>query len=207
MEKDIVNKLFKRFEKHNQKPISELNYSSTFELLIAVMLSAQATDKSVNKATKELFKSANNPYAMLELGESKVKKYIKSIGLYNSKAKNIIKTCKILVEQYNSIIPNTLEKLVTLPGVGRKTANVVLNVGFNKNTIGVDTHIFRVSKRLGLANANTPLKVETQLLKVIPKKYLKNSHLWLVLHGRYICKSQKPRCDKCFLNDLCKYYS
>ncbi len=207
MDQKHANEIFKRFYNSNKNPKSELNYSSNFELLIAVMLSAQATDVSVNKATIKLFKIANTPSKIIALGETKLKTFIKSIGLYNTKSKNIIKTCKILVAEYNSKVPSTREELVNLPGVGRKTANVILNVGFKQSTIGVDTHIFRVSNKLGMANAKTPDLTETQLIKVIPKKYLQKSHLWLVLHGRYVCKTQNPKCDECILNDLCKYYT
>ena len=197
--------IFCRFKVRNAKPTSELIYYSEFELLIAVMLSAQATDVSVNKSTKELFKIANTPLKMLDLCEKGLKNYIKSIGLYNIKAKNIIKTCKILVEKHHSQIPQTRKGLEALPGVGRKTANVVLNTAFGHSAIAVDTHIFRVANRTGLALGKTSLSVENKLMEVIPKKYLVNAHHWLMLHGRYICTARRPKCSECFINDLCKY--
>ncbi len=169
------------------------------------MLSAQATDVSVNKSTKELFKVANTPLKILNLGEEGLKNHIKSIGLYNTKAKNIIKTCKILVEKYHSQIPLTREELEALPGVGRKTANVILNTAFGHSVIAVDTHIFRVANRTGLAPGKTPLAVENKLMEVIPKKYFVDAHHWLVLHGRYICIARHPKCHECFINDLCEY--
>lgn len=197
--------IFRRFKARNAKPISELIYLSKFELLIAVMLSAQATDVSVNKSTKELFKLANTPLKMLNLGEESLKNHIKSIGLYNTKAKNIIKTCKILVEKYHSQIPQTREEFEALPGVGRKTANVILNTAFGHSAIAVDTHIFRLANRTGLAPGKTPLAVENKLMEVVPKKYLVDAHHWLVLHGRYICTARHPKCPECFINDLCEY--
>ncbi|WP_100622626.1 endonuclease III [Candidatus Coxiella mudrowiae] len=197
--------IFRRFKARNAKPTSELIYLSKFELLIAVMLSAQATDVSVNKSTKELFKLANTPLKMLNLGEEGLKNHIKSIGLYNTKAKNIIKTCKILVEKYHSQIPQTREEFEALPGVGRKTANVILNTAFGHSAIAVDTHIFRLANRTGLAPGKTPLAVEHKLMEVVPKKYLVDAHHWLVLHGRYICTARHPKCPECFINDLCEY--
>ncbi|AKQ33245.1 endonuclease III [Candidatus Coxiella mudrowiae] len=197
--------IFRRFKARNAKPTSELIYLSEFELLIAVMLSAQATDVSVNKSTKELFKVANTPLKMLNLGEEGLKNHIKSIGLYNTKAKNIIKTCKILVEKYHSQIPQTREEFEALPGVGRKTANVILNTAFGHSAIAVDTHIFRLANRTGLAPGKTPLAVENKLMEVVPKKYLVDAHHWLVLHGRYICTARHPKCPECFINDLCEY--
>ena len=199
--------MFRRFNVHNATPTSELIYYSEFELLIAVMLSAQATDVSVNKSTKELFKVANTPLKMLDLGEKDLKNYIKSIGLYNTKAKNIIKTCKILLKEHRSKIPQTRKELEALPGVGRKTANVILNTAFGHSTIAVDTHIFRVANRTDLAAGKTPLAVENTLMEMVPKKYLINAHYWLVLHGRYICIARRPKCFECFINDLCKYYN
>jgi endonuclease-3 len=196
---------FQRFHAYNPHPTTELIYSSPFELLIAVILSAQATDKSVNKATQILFVKANTPKKIAALGLTGLKKYIKTIGLYNTKAKNIIKTCKILLEQYQGNVPNNREALESLPGVGRKTANVILNTVFHQPTIAVDTHIFRVCNRTGLARGKTPLAVEKMLLKVVPKKYLKNAHHWLVLHGRYICLARKPKCPECIIQDLCEY--
>ncbi|MES2141325.1 MAG: endonuclease III [Pseudomonadota bacterium] len=197
--------IFQRFYTKNPNPQTELVYHSSFELLIAVILSAQATDKSVNKATKTLFSIANTPKKILSLGLEGLKKHIKSIGLYNTKAKNIIKTCKILIDQYQEKVPDQRELLEELPGVGRKTANVILNTAFNQPTVAVDTHIFRVCNRTGLAPGKTPLAVEKKLLKVTPKVYLKNAHHWLVLHGRYTCFARKPNCLGCIIQDLCEY--
>lgn len=197
--------IFKRLQQSNPHPTTELTYTTPFELLIAVILSAQATDVSVNKATGPLFAVANTPESMLTLGENGLKSYIKSIGLFNSKAHHIMKTCQALIEHYESTVPAKREALESLPGVGRKTANVILNTAFGLPTIAVDTHIFRVARRLGLATGNTPLKVEQELLKVVPQKYLHDAHHWLILHGRYICKAQKPQCYRCPLVDLCPY--
>lgn len=197
--------LFERFKKNNPKPTTELEYHSVFELLIAVILSAQATDVSVNKATRELFKAANTPASMLALGETGLRKYIKTIGLHNAKGKNILKTCEMLVKQFDSVVPNNREDLESLPGVGRKTANVILNTAFGQATMAVDTHIFRVSNRLKLATGKTPLEVEKNLVKNIPKAYLHDAHHWLILHGRYICKARKPLCYRCIVADLCPY--
>ncbi|MFN3233973.1 MAG: endonuclease III [Gammaproteobacteria bacterium] len=197
--------IFKRFKKNNPKPTTELKYCSHFELLISVMLSAQATDVSVNKATEHLYKIANTPEQILQLKETGLKKYIKTIGLYNSKAKNIIKTCKILIEKHQSKVPNSRQDLEALPGVGRKTANVVLNTAFGEPTMAVDTHIFRVSNRIGIAKGKTPLAVEKALLKNVPKAYLHDAHHWLILHGRYTCVARKPRCGSCVIYDLCEY--
>ena len=197
--------IFQRFHAYNSHPTTELIYSTPFELLIAVILSAQATDKSVNKATQKLFIKANTPKKIVLLGFSGLKKYIKTIGLYNTKAKNIIKTCKILLDQYQGIVPNNREALESLSGVGRKTANVILNTVFHQSTIAVDTHIFRVCNRTGLAPGKTPLVIEKKLLKVVPKMYLKNAHHWLVLHGRYICLARKPKCPECIIQDFCEY--
>lgn len=201
-----IAEIFKRFKMHNSHPTTELQYSNHFELLIAVILSAQATDKSVNLATPALFKVAKTPQAMLDLGESGLRHYIKTIGLYNSKAKNIIRACEILVNQFHGNIPNVRADLESLPGVGRKTANVILNTAFGEATIAVDTHIFRVAQRLGLAKGATPLAIEQQLYQCIPPRYLKDAHHWLVLHGRYICQARKPKCEQCFLQDLCPYF-
>lgn len=205
MNKETINKIFQRFQKANPHPTTELRYNTPFELLIAVILSAQATDTSVNKATDVLYKHANTPEKIAKLGEAGLKQYIKSIGLYNSKASNIIKTCQILIEKYASQVPHDREALEELPGVGRKTANVILNTCFGEPTIAVDTHIFRLANRIGLAKGNTPLAVEKKLLKVIPKKYLHDAHHWLILHGRYICLARKPLCPKCLIRDLCQY--
>lgn len=201
----IVAEIFKRFKEKNPHPKTELKYSSPFELLIAVMLSAQSTDVGVNKATEKLFKRANSPRKILNLGEKGLKDYIKTIGLYNTKAKNIIKTCEILIEQHHAQVPDNREALEKLPGVGRKTANVILNTAFGQETIAVDTHILRVSKRIGLAHSNKPLIVEQELLKEIPDKYRKEAHHWLILHGRYVCTARKPKCPICIIKDLCEY--
>ncbi len=200
-----IELIFKAFKLDNPNPKTELVYNNDFELLICVILSAQATDVSVNKATSSLFKIANTPKTVLDLGEEGLIKYIRNIGLFNSKAKNIIKACSILIERYSSKVPNKMEELITLPGVGRKTANVVLNSLFNKNTIAVDTHVFRVSKRLGLSNSKSVEAVEKDLLNIIPKKYLKNAHHWLVLHGRYVCKARKPLCENCIVANYCDF--
>ena len=200
-----VEALFARFKENNNAPTTELQYRSKFELLIAVILSAQATDMSVNKATKILFKTANTPQKILALGEEGLKAAIKTIGLYNTKARNILKTCAILKEQHASRVPNSREALEALPGVGRKTANVILNTAFGHSTIAVDTHIFRVARRIGLSNGKTPRAVEEDLLKVIPKKYQADAHHWLILHGRYTCVARKPRCGSCIIYDYCHY--
>lgn len=195
--------IFERFKAQNPHPTTELQYQSTFELLIAVMLSAQATDISVNKATAKLFPVANTPEAILHLGENGLKTYIKTIGLFNTKAAHIIKTCQILITQHHSQVPNTREALQALPGVGRKTANVVLNTAFSKPTIAVDTHIFRVANRTGLATGTTPLAVEKKLLKSIAPEFLHDAHHWLILHGRYVCTARAPRCYQCRIADVC----
>jgi endonuclease-3 len=197
--------IFKRLKKENPHPTTELKYRTPFELLVAVILSAQATDKGVNKATAELYKVARTPQKILDLKESGLKKYIKTIGLFNTKAKNIIKTCKILVEQHGGKVPEDRAALEALPGVGRKTANVILNTAFGHPTIAVDTHIFRVSNRTGLAPGKTVLEVEKKLLKVVPEEYKKDAHHWLILHGRYTCVARKPRCGACVIEDLCEY--
>ncbi|RTZ73231.1 MAG: endonuclease III [Gammaproteobacteria bacterium] len=197
--------IFERLRDANPNPTTELKYSSPFELLIAVILSAQATDVSVNKATERLFAVANTPEAILELGEEGLKKYIKTIGLFNNKAKNIIETCRILIEKFGGQVPDNRRDLESLPGVGRKTANVVLNTAFGQPTMAVDTHIFRVANRTGLAKGKTPLAVEKKLLKVIPKEFLKDAHHWLILHGRYVCTARKPKCGSCIIEDLCEY--
>lgn len=197
--------MFERFQKQNPDPTTELKFSTAFELLISVILSAQATDVSVNKATVHLFKVANTPEKILKLGEEKLKEYIKTIGLFNSKAANIIKTCQRLVTEFNSEVPDTRLALESLPGVGRKTANVVLNTAFGHSSIAVDTHIFRVSNRTGLAQGKTPLEVELTLIEVVPKEYQKDAHHWLILHGRYTCTARKPNCPDCLIRDLCEY--
>lgn len=200
-----VKKIFQKFQQLNPAPKTELQYSNSFELLIAVMLSAQATDISVNKVTPQLFAAANTPEKMLALGENGVKAIIKSIGLYNSKARNIIKTCEILVTQYHSQIPNAREGLESLPGVGRKTANIILNTLFGESTLAVDTHIFRVARRIGLSQGKTPIAVERDLEKIIPVEFLRDAHHWLVLHGRYICVARKPKCPICPIKNLCEF--
>lgn len=205
MNKHNRDEIFRRFKEANPHPKTELHYHSPFELLIAVILSAQATDVSVNKVTAKLFPVANTAKALLDLGLEGLKEFIKSIGLYNAKAQNIIKTCEILDTRYNGEVPHTREALESLPGVGRKTANVVLNTAFGLPTIAVDTHIFRVANRTGLAKGKTPLAVEAGLEKNIDKVYLKDAHHWLVLHGRYVCTARKPKCGTCIIRDLCEY--
>jgi endonuclease-3 len=202
--------IFKCLKAQNPKPTTELNYSSPFELLVSVILSAQATDISVNKATRKLFKVANTPEAIVKLGLTKLKKYIKTIGLYNAKAANIINTCKLLLEKYDGVVPDdrvSLEQLSLeqLPGVGRKTANVILNTAFGQPTIAVDTHIFRVSNRTGIAPGKNVLEVEKKLLKFVPENYKKDAHHWLILHGRYICIARKPKCAECIIYELCEW--
>ena len=196
--------LFERLKSIDPNPTTELEYASTFELLIAVILSAQATDVSVNLATRRLYPAANTPEGILELGEEGLKDYIRTIGLFNSKAKNIILTCKALLEEHGGEVPSDRSSLEALPGVGRKTANVVLNTAFGQPTMAVDTHIFRVANRTGLALGKTPLVVERKLLKSIPKPYLKDAHHWLILHGRYVCKARTPNCPECIIRDLCR---
>ncbi|WP_294948710.1 endonuclease III [Sulfurivirga sp.] len=197
--------IFDRLAECIHNPTTELNYSSPFELLIAVILSAQATDKGVNKATEKLFKVANTPEKILKLGEEGLKEYIKTIGLYNSKAKNIIETCRILVERYNGEIPRTRKELEALPGVGRKTANVILNTAFGEPVIAVDTHIFRVANRTRLAPGKTVREVEDKLMKITPKRHLKDAHHLLILHGRYTCTARKPKCGACCIYGLCEW--
>ncbi len=197
--------IYERLEEGNPHPTTELNFSSPFELLVAVVLSAQATDVGVNKATKKLFKVASTPEAMLPLGEEGLKKYIRTIGLFNSKAKNIQRTCAILLNQYDSEVPDEREALESLPGVGRKTANVILNTAFGQPTIAVDTHIFRVSNRTRLAPGKNPKEVEQKLLKFTPEEFKLNAHHWLLLHGRHVCKARKPVCPDCVISDLCEY--
>jgi len=199
------HELFRRLRELNPKPTTELEYSSPFELLVAVILSAQATDVGVNKATRRLFPVANTPAAILALGEDGLKRYISSIGLFNSKAKNVIATCRLLLERHGGEVPAERDALEALPGVGRKTANVVLNTAFGQATMAVDTHIFRVANRTGLAPGKTPLAVEKALLRRVPAAFLKDAHHWLILHGRYVCTARKPRCPECAIRDLCEY--
>ena len=205
MNKEKRIEILKRLRAANPHPTTELNFSSPFELLIAVILSAQATDKGVNKATDKLFPVANTPQAILALGVDGLKKYIKTIGLFNSKAENIIKTCRDLIEKHNGEVPEDREALEALAGVGRKTANVVLNTAFGHPTIAVDTHIFRVCNRTGFAPGKDVVKVEEKLIKVVPAEFKVNVHHWLILHGRYTCVARKPRCGACMIEDLCEY--
>jgi endonuclease-3 len=205
MDTKKIRELFARLKKANPQPTTELIYHNAFELLVAVILSAQATDKSVNKATEKLFKVAPSPEKILKLGEEKLRTYVKTIGLYKNKAKNIMLTCRLLVDQFHSQVPSTREALESLPGVGRKTANVILNTCFKQPVIAVDTHIFRVAQRIGLAKGRTPLAIEEQLMKVIPLEYLHDAHHWLILHGRYICTARKPKCPDCVINKWCEF--
>ncbi len=205
MTKQKIIKIFERFKAQNPEPRSELKYRSRFELLIAVILSAQATDVSVNKATRVLFKHANTAKKMLALSPEQLKSYIKTIGLFNTKANNILKTCKILLTEHGGRVPNDRDALTRLPGVGRKTANVILNTAFGEKTIAVDTHIFRISNRIGFVSAKTPLAVEQGLLKVVPEPYKRHAHHWLILHGRYVCTARAPACGSCLIADLCEY--
>jgi endonuclease-3 len=197
--------IFERLRAENPHPTTELNYSTPFELLVAVILSAQATDKGVNKATDKLFAVANTPRAILDLGEEGLKQYVKTIGLFNSKAKNIIQTCRMLLELHGGEVPAERAALEALPGVGRKTANVVLNTAFGQPTMAVDTHIFRVSNRTGIAPGKTVLEVEKRLLRLVPAEFLHDAHHWLILLGRYTCVARKPRCGACVIEDLCEY--
>ena len=205
MNKQKRTEIFTRLRDNDPKPTTELNYSTPFELLVAVTLSAQATDVGVNKATDKLFPVANTPQAIYDLGEEGLKQYIKTIGLFNSKAKNVIAACKILLDKHNSIVPETREALEALPGVGRKTANVVLNTAFGQPTMAVDTHIFRVSNRTGIAPGKNVLEVEKKLMKFVPEEFLLDAHHWLILHGRYVCVARKPKCGACIIEDLCEF--
>lgn len=205
LNKAQIQEIFTRLQAANAQPTTELNFTTPFELLIAVMLSAQSTDKGVNKATAKLFPVANTPAAILALGLDGLKAHIKTIGLYNSKAKHIIASCQQLIEQHQGQVPDTRAALEALPGVGRKTANVVLNTAFGQPTMAVDTHIFRVANRLALAPGKTPLAVEKGLLKRIPATFMQDAHHWLILHGRYTCTARKPRCGACILEDLCPF--
>ncbi len=205
MEREKRVKIFERFSKREPNPATELEYATPFELLLAVVLSAQATDVSVNKATRKLFAKANSPEKILALGEAGLKRYIKTIGLFNSKAKNIIATCRIVLDQHAGDVPRDREALEALPGVGRKTANVILNTAFGIPTIAVDTHIFRVANRTGLAPGKNVREVEDGLLDAVPDEYKKNAHHWLILHGRYTCTARRPACGTCLISDLCEY--
>jgi endonuclease III len=205
MKKDHIEPFFATLKGANPQPNTELEYTSVFELLAAVLLSAQATDVGVNKATRKLFPKANTPQAILDLGLAGLESYVKTIGLYRSKAKHLMETCRILVEQHGGIVPRTREALEALPGVGRKTANVVLNVAFGQPTMAVDTHIFRVSNRTGLAPGKNPLQVELKLEKRVPAEYAVDSHHWLILHGRYVCMARKPLCFKCAVSQYCSF--
>ncbi|MCI2261241.1 MULTISPECIES: endonuclease III [Xanthomonas] len=205
LSKDEIHELFSRLSELNPSPTTELEYSTPFELLIAVILSAQATDVGVNKATRRLYPVANTPAAILALGEDGLKRYISTIGLFNAKAKNVIATCRILVEQHGGDVPRARDALEALPGVGRKTANVVLNTAFGEPTMAVDTHIFRVANRTGLAPGKDVRAVEDALLKRVPAQFLHDAHHWLILHGRYVCKARKPDCPQCAIRDLCRY--
>jgi endonuclease-3 len=197
--------IFRRLREANPKPTTELDYASPFQLLIAVILSAQATDVGVNKATRRLFPVAGTPAAMLALGEEKLKSYISTIGLYNAKAKNVIATCALLIERHGGEVPRTRAELEALPGVGRKTANVILNTAFGEATIAVDTHIFRVANRTGVAPGKNVRAVEDKLDKVVPPEFKQDAHHWLILHGRYVCKARRPDCPQCIIRDLCEY--
>ncbi len=205
MNKEKRFEIFRRWREANPSPKTELNYSSPFELLVAVALSAQSTDKGVNKATAKLFPVANTPQAIYDLGEDGLKEYIKTIGLYNSKAKHIFQACKMLVELHDSVVPENRKDLEALPGVGRKTANVILNTAFGQPTMAVDTHIFRVGNRTGFAKGKNVVEVEKKLLRHIPKEFMVDAHHWLILHGRYICVARKPKCSACLISDLCDF--
>ncbi len=205
MNRDKRTAIYSRLRELNPHPTTELNYETPFELLIAVILSAQATDVGVNKATAKLFQAANTPQAMLDLGLAGLKSCIRTIGLFNNKAENIVKTCRILLEEHGGEVPRTREELEKLPGVGRKTANVILNTAFGEPTIAVDTHIFRVANRTGLAKGKTPLEVEKRLVRLTPEAFMKDAHHWLILHGRYVCKARRPECWRCPIAEWCEY--
>ncbi|MFZ1224336.1 MAG: endonuclease III [Dokdonella sp.] len=205
MKRNDVIEMFTRLREFNPQPTTELDYTTPFELLVAVILSAQATDVGVNKATRRLYPIANTPQAILDLGEEGFKRHIASIGLFNAKAKNVIATCRILVDQHGGEVPREREALEALPGVGRKTANVILNTAFGEPTIAVDTHIFRVANRTGLAKGKNVREVEDKLLRVVPAEFRQDAHHWLILHGRYVCKARKPDCPTCLIRDLCSY--
>jgi len=206
MQKNQIDSIFRTFQDHNAHPKTELESTNTYTLLVAVILSAQATDTGVNKATKTLFSIVSTPQEMLELGEENLKKYVKTIGLFNTKAKNIIAMSKALVERYNSEVPDNITDLISLPGVGRKTAKVLLNAAFHQPVIAVDTHVFRTATRIGLSHSSIISKVEQDLEKTISNKWKKYAHHWLVLHGRYVCKARTPLCSQCIINQHCEYY-
>lgn len=205
MNKEKRAEIFRRLQAIDPHPTTELEYKTPFELLVAVVLSAQSTDKGVNLATRRLFPAANTPEKILALGEEGLRDYVKTIGLYQSKSRHIIQTCRILIDEHGGKVPDTREELEKLPGVGRKTANVILNVAFGQPTMAVDTHIFRVSNRTGLAPGKTPLEVEKKLLKNVPEEFMQHAHHWLILHGRYTCVARKPKCTECVIADLCDY--
>lgn len=205
LDKAEILEVFRRFHAANPEPKGELEHTNPFTLLVAVVLSAQATDAGVNKATRALFKIADTPEKMLKLGEDKLRDYVKTIGLYRAKAKNVIGLSKRLIDDYDGVVPSDRDALETLPGVGRKTANVVMNIAFHQPTMAVDTHVFRVANRIGLSRGKTPLAVEEDLMHVVPKEYAMHAHHWLILHGRYVCKARKPECWRCLINDICRY--
>lgn len=205
MNENKRSQIFQRFKQHNPNPQTELNYSNTFELLIAVVLSAQATDISVNKVTEKLFPVANTPETILALGVKGLKKYIRTIGLFNTKAEHIIKTCRLLIDEYSSQVPDSRKDLEHLPGIGRKTANVILNTAFGQPAIAVDTHVFRVSNRTGIARGENVRVIEEQLMRYVPDEYKQVAHHWLILHGRYTCIARKPKCNNCIIYDLCEF--
>jgi endonuclease-3 len=205
MKPETVDKIFARLKRANPEPKGELEHVNPYTLLVAVVLSAQATDAGVNRATRDLFKTVDTPEKMLALGEAGLKGHIKTIGLFNTKAKNVIALSRILVEQYQGEVPPNREILESLPGVGRKTANVVLNIAFGEPTLAVDTHVFRVANRTGIARGKTPREVEDRLMKAVPKKYLRHAHHWLILHGRYVCIARRPKCPECVIRDLCEF--
>jgi endonuclease-3 len=205
MKPETVDKIFARLKRANPEPKGELEHVNPYTLLVAVVLSAQATDAGVNRATKDLFKTVDTPEKMLALGEAGLKSHIKTIGLFNTKAKNVIALSRILAEQYQGEVPQNREILESLPGVGRKTANVVLNIAFGEPTLAVDTHVFRVANRTGIARGKTPRAVEDRLMKAVPKKYLRHAHHWLILHGRYVCVARRPKCPECVIRDLCEF--
>lgn len=205
MNKDKRTEIYRRLREQNPQPTTELNYRTPFELLIAVILSAQATDVGVNKATAKLYAVANTPAAIVDLGLEALRNHIKTIGLFNTKAENVMKTCRLLVEKHGGEVPRSRDELEALPGVGRKTANVILNTAFGEPTIAVDTHIFRVANRTGLAKGKTPLEVEKRLLRFTPDEFKRDAHHWLILHGRYTCIARKPKCAECVIYDLCEF--